>query len=130
MSESNQLPNFLKIEKSEFCVLIKHYFLREKTLLESKTKFDKYYSDSIPTYGMVQKWFAEFGCGRTSTETIPRPGRPNHITTPETINKIVDIVLNGLKVKVGEIAEIVSISTEHVVNILHTHLCMRKLCSR
>ena len=46
------------------------------------------------------------------------------------INKIHDIVLNDPKVKVREIAEIVSISTERVVNILHTHLYMRKLCAR
>ena len=47
---------------------------------------------------MVQKWFIEFCCGRASTETIPSPGRPNEITTPEMINKIHDIVLNHPKV--------------------------------
>ena len=46
------------------------------------------------------------------------------------INKIHDIVLNNPKVKVREIAEIVFISTERVANILHTNLCMRKLCAR
>ena len=46
------------------------------------------------------------------------------------INKIHDIVLNDLKVKVREIAEIASISIERLVNILHTHLCMRKFCAR
>ena len=46
------------------------------------------------------------------------------------VNKINDIVLNDPNVKVREIAEIVSISTERVVNILHTHLCMRKFCAR
>ena len=65
-----------------------------------------------------------------NTETISRPGRPNEITKPEMINKIHDIVLNGPKLKVRELGEIVSISSEHVVNILHTYLCMRKLCSR
>ena len=45
-------------------------------------------------------------------------------------NKIHDIVLNDPQVKVREIAEIVSISTERVINILHTHLCMSKLCAR
>ena len=45
-------------------------------------------------------------------------------------NKIHDIVLNDPQVKVREIAEIVSISIERVVNILHTHLCMSKLCAR
>ena len=41
------------------------------------------------------------------------------------INKIHDIILNDPKVKVSEIAEIVFISTECVVNILHTHLFMK-----
>ena len=63
---------------------------------------------------MVQMWFPEIRCGRTSTETIPSPGRPNDITTPEMINKIHDIVLKDPKVKVREIAEIASISTERV----------------
>ena len=109
------------MEKSEFRVLIKHYFLREKSLWETKVKLDKYYSSSDSSYEMIQKWFTEFRCGRTSTETIQSPGRPKEITTPEMTNKIHDIVLNDPKVKVREIAEIVSISIERVVNILHTH---------
>ena len=46
------------------------------------------------------------------------------------INKIHVIVLNDPKVKVREIAEIVSISTDRVVDILHTDLCMRELYAR
>ena len=72
-------------------------------------------------YRMVQKWFTEFRCGFTSTETIPSSGPPNVITTPEMINKINYIILNDPKMEVREIAEIVSISTEPVVNIFHTH---------
>ena len=117
-------------EKSEFRVLTKHYLLRGKTLLKTKAKLDKYYSDSAPSYRINQKWLTEFRCGFTSTETIPSPGRPNEITAPEMINKIHDIVLNEPKVKLREIAEIISISTERVVNILHTHLCMKNLCAR
>ena len=117
------------MKKSEFRLLIKHYFLGGKTLSETKAKLDKYYSDSAPSYRIVQKWFTEFRCSRTSTETILSPGQPNEITRPELINKI-HIFLNDSKVKVRAIAEIVSISTERVVNILHTSLCMRKLCAR
>ena len=54
------------MEKSEFRMLIKHYFLRGKTLSETKAKLDKYYSDSAPSYGIVQKWFTEFHCGRVT----------------------------------------------------------------
>ena len=105
------------MEKSQFRVLIQHYFLRGKTISQTKTKLDKYYSDSALSYGMVQKWFTEFRCGCTSTETIPGPGRPNKITTPEMINKIHGIALNDPKVKVREIVEIVSISTEHMRSV-------------
>ena len=97
--------------------------MRGKTLSKTKAKLDKYYSDSDASYVMVQKWFTEFRCGRTSTEIISILGRPNEITTPEMINKIYDIVLNVPKVKVREIAEIVSISSKGVVNILHRHIC-------
>ena len=74
------------MEKSEFRVLIKHYFLCGKTLSETKSKFNKYYVDSAPSYGMVQKGFTKFRCGRTSTETVSSPGRSYKITTPEMVN--------------------------------------------
>ena len=64
--KATNLRIFAKMEKSEFPVLIEHYFLRGKTLSENKAKLDKYYSDSAPSYGMVQKWFTEFRCVRTS----------------------------------------------------------------
>ena len=130
MSESNQPLNFLQRWKKVNFVLIKHYFLRKFFLSESKVKLNKYYLDSAPSYGMVQKWFTKFRCGRTSIETIPSPDRPNEITTPDMTNKIHDIVLNGPKVNVHEIAEIVYNSTEHTLSIRHTHLCIRKLCAR
>ena len=93
-------------------------------------KLDNYFLDSASSYRMIQKWFTEFRCGRASTEIIPSPDSPDKITRPEMTNKIHDIVLNDTKVKVREIAEIVFILTEHMVNILNTHLCMRKLCAR
>ena len=34
------------MEKSEFCVLIKHYFLREKSIKETEEKLEKYYKES------------------------------------------------------------------------------------
>ena len=115
------------MEKSEFRVLIQHYFLRGKTLPETKVKFDKLYLDSAPSYGMVQKWFTKLRFGRTSRKTIPMPCHPNQITTPEMINRIHDIVLNDPKVKVREITEILSISSEYMVNILNTHFVLEKV---
>ena len=61
---------------------------------------------------------------------MPSAGRPNEITTLEIINESHGIALNESKSEMREIAEIVSILTERVVAILHTHLCMRKLRAR
>jgi len=47
------------MEKSEFRVLIKHYYLRKKTVTQIKEKLDKYYGDSAPSIAMVKKWFTD-----------------------------------------------------------------------
>jgi hypothetical protein len=73
------------MEKSEFCVLIKHYFLREK---KPSHKLDKYHGDSAPSISMVKKWFTEFQSGRTSTEIAKRSRRPVEVFTSQTIKKI------------------------------------------
>ena len=65
-----------------------------------------------------------------SLKDDPREGRPKTATTPETIEKVRDIVLDNRRVKVCEIAEAVGISEERVRNILHEELGMRKLYAR
>lgn len=118
------------MEKTEFRVLIKHYYLRGKTISETKARLDKYYLESSPSIDMIHKWFTEFRCGRTSTNDAERSGRPVEVTTTEMIKKIHDIVLNDRKVKVREIVKAVNISFDRVLNILHNYLAMQKLCAR
>ena len=69
------------VEKSEFPVLIKHYFLRGKLIKETEENLAKYYKESAPSHGIVHKWFTEFRCGRTSTSDAERPGRPKEVTS-------------------------------------------------
>ena len=45
------------MENSEFCVLMKYYFLREKSIKETEEKLSKYYKESAPSHVMVHKWF-------------------------------------------------------------------------
>lgn len=118
------------MEKSEFRVLIKHYYLRKKTITETKAKLDKYYPDSAPSMKMIQKWFSDFRCGRTSTDDAERSGRPKDVSTPENVEKIHDIMLNDPKVKLRELAETTKMSYGSVFNIIHDILGMKKLCAR
>ena len=71
-------------KKRESRVLIKHYFLREKTIIETNVKLGKHYGDSAPSISMFKKWFKEFRCGRTSTIDAERS---EEVAIPETIEK-------------------------------------------
>ncbi|GBP18735.1 Putative uncharacterized protein FLJ37770 [Eumeta japonica] len=119
------------MEKSEFRVLIKHYFLRKKIITETKEKLDKYYGDSVPSISMVKKWFTEFRCGRTSTSDAERSSSgPKEVITPEIVDKIHERILDDRRMKVRELAHAVGISNERVHHILHEYLDMRKLSAR
>ena len=116
--------------KSEFRVLIKHYFLQGKSIKETERKLARYYKESAPSHSMGHKWFTEFRCGRISTSDAERPGRPKEVSSQEMINKIHDIVLNDRRLKVREISETVNMSVGRVWYILHECFGMKKLSAR
>lgn len=118
------------MEKSEFRVLIKHCFLMKKNTVETKQWLDKHYPDCAPSRQMVEKWIAEFKCGRSSTNDAERSGRPNVAVIPQNITKIHKMVMNDRKLKVHELADIVKISDGSVFTILHDYLGMQKLCAK
>jgi [histone H3]-lysine36 N-dimethyltransferase SETMAR len=119
-----------KMEKDEFRVLIKHYFLMGKNTVETKTWLDECYPDSAPSKATICRWFADFKRGRVSTNDAERSGRPKEVVTPENIKKIHKIILNDRKVKLIEIAETLKISKERVGHIVHEYLDMRKLFAK
>ena len=68
------------MEKGEFRVLIKNYFLRGKSIKETEEQLAKCYKESAPSHGMVHEQFTEFRCGRISTSKAERPGRRKEVT--------------------------------------------------
>ena len=118
------------MEKSEFRVLIKHYFLRGKSMKVTEEKLAKYYKESAPSHGMFHKWLTKFRCGSIRTSDADRSGHPKEVTSQELIDKIHDIVPNDRRLKVREISETVNISVGRVWHILNECLGMRKLFAR
>ena len=108
--------------KSEFRALIKHSFLRKKTITETKAKLDKCYGDSAPS--MVKKWFTVFRCGRTSTIDAECSGRPVEVAIPETIEKNPQYGVGRSESESVEIVEAIGISHGSEVSILKDHLGM------
>ena len=66
---------------------------------------DNVHSTSAPAFATVYNWMNEFKRGRTSTCNAAHSGRPIEagLATPETIDKVYDIVLTDRQVKVLEL---------------------------
>ena len=108
-------------------MLFKHYFLRGKSINETGGKLERYYKESVPSHGMVHKWFTEFRSGRISTSDAARSCRPKEATSREIIDENHDIVFNDRRLQVREISETVNISVGRVWYILHGFLSIMKL---
>lgn len=118
------------MDKKEFRVLMKHYFLMGKSAADAKKWLDDCYPDSAPGEATIRTWFAKFRTGHMSVEDDERSGRPKEAVTPENVKKIHKIILENRKVKLAEIADIVKISIERVHHIVHEYLGMRKLYAK
>jgi len=118
------------MEKEQYRSVIRFLFLDGKTCEEMKVKLHAIYKDHAPSMTTIRYWFNEFKRGRTSVFDEERPGRPIEVTTEDMVNKIHDVVLADRRVKIREIADIVSISIERIQNILHEELGMKKLSAR
>ncbi|KAF7268718.1 hypothetical protein GWI33_018198 [Rhynchophorus ferrugineus] len=62
-----------------------------------------------------------------STEDGDRSRRPKEVITDQNNKKIHEMILNGSKLKLNEIADILKIPTERVHHIIHEYSDMRKL---
>ena len=118
------------MEKSEFLVFIKHYFLMEKNTVQVKQWLDKCYSDSAPSETTVWRWYADFKCGRRDTKNAENSARLNSLVVPENTQKLRKHLLTDHKLKLCEITEELKISEGSVFTILNERLSMRKLCSK
>ena len=118
------------MEKPEFRVMIKHYFLMEKNTIQAKQWLDKCYPDSAPSRQTVEKCYADFKLGLTNTDDAERSDPSNSSVVPENIKKVHKMVLADRKLKLREITDTLKISEGSVLIILHEHLRMRMLCSK
>ena len=70
---------------------------------------------------------AQFKRGDFSTCDSPCPGRPETVTTPETVEQIHELILEERRISDKSIAEQLDISRERVESIINEDLDTRKL---
>jgi len=97
------------MDRIQYRAVIKLFVKEGLTLIEIHSKFIKVYGDSSASFSTIKKWAAEFKRGRPSLEVDPREGSPKSATTPEIIEQVHDMLLDGRRMKVREIAETIGI---------------------
>ena len=76
-----------KMDKKEFCVLIKYCFFKGKNTVEAKNWLGVEFSDTVPEEPTIKDWYAKFRCDEISTEDDKRSGPPKEIVADENIKK-------------------------------------------
>ena len=72
----------------------------------------------------------EFNRGRSSLQDEFREGRPKSVVVPETINAVLQLILQDRHVTYLAIERTLGISETSIYSILHEHLTVKKICSR
>ena len=76
------------MEKTEFCVLVKHDFLMGKHTVQAKQWLEKCYSDSALSETTVKRWYTDFKYSRIDTNDAERSHHPNSVVIPENTKKL------------------------------------------
>ena len=100
------------------------FFLQGKAPKEIHAILTETLGEHAPSYATVKNWVAQF------KRDAPRPGRSKTVTTPEIIDQIHELVLEGRPILAKSIAEQLDISRERVGSIIHEDLDMRKLSAK
>ena len=103
--------------------VIRYSKKKELTTKEIHTDMVSTLGDDAPTFSNV-KWAEEFKRGTESLEDDLRSGRLPSAATQENIDRIHQMVMNGRRLTISHLANVISISRERVENILHNELGM------
>ena len=118
------------METVEIRAVIKYLFIKGLSGKEAYEDLASTLGENAPSFTMVKKWFAEFKRGRTSTEDADSSGRPSDVSSPETIKKILDIVLADRRVTIRHISDTLNISYGSVQSMITERLGMHKVSAR
>lgn len=112
------IPTFIIME-IEYRSVITFCFWVEINVRRLEKSLRKFIKPIAFNYSHQVHWFNEFKRSRTSVFDGHCPGRPISESTDDVENKIHDVVIDDRQIKVREIYNFDTISTERNPNILH-----------
>lgn len=84
------------------------------------------YGASAFQISAVTKWRQLFRLGRDG----PKPGRTADVVTPDMIEKVERVVLEGRRLKMKKISKMCGLSETSVLRVLHDHSHMSKVSAK
>ena len=90
----------------------------------------KAYGESAMSKTRVYEWYKRFQDGREDIEDDERPGRPSISTTDENVEKMKEIVMNGRRITIREVADDVNISIGSCHEIFSNVLGMKRVAAK
>ena len=88
------------------------------------------FGDQFPSKTTVFRWFRQFMSGARTVEGDDRCGRMATTVTPENFSRVESLIKKDPKMTCAYIHDIMMISSESVIRILHDCLGVRKRCAR
>ncbi|UYV83896.1 hypothetical protein LAZ67_X000548 [Cordylochernes scorpioides] len=85
------------------------------------------YGDAVMSRRRVFEWYKRFKEGREETADNERSGRPSTSTTPEKVDKVLELVREDRRITVREVAEKAGISFVSTQSIIKDILGVRRL---
>ena len=86
--------------------------------------------DNASSYRTVKEWCAAFKQGRSSTKDDHPPGRQCEIATQQTVDAVLDTVIQDRRMTVRQIANTHEISKSTVERILQDRIYTNKVSAR
>ena len=117
-----------QIVKYEYRAMIKFLTLEKQSANNIHERLRNVYGDSAASYATVARWVVGFKRVQTSLEDGPRAGRPVEATTDDCCHAVEMLVMRDQPVEVLQIARELGITHGKVLNILHDHLSLSKVC--
>lgn len=118
------------MDKLEYRAVIKFLTKEGKLPTEINERLQAVYGSNAPSFSTVKFWARQFKFGRESLEDDPRSGRPIEATGGEIVKKVEDLLVENNRLTKKQLAEMLNISTESVLRILHEKLGMNKVSCR
>ena len=96
---------FLTMEKTEYSAVIKYLHLKGKLAFQIQEDLKDTLADNTHSYATVKRWVAEFKRGRQTVEDEQGPEKPSTATTEETIDLVLDIVMEDRRLSNRQVAD-------------------------